>query len=605
MSANKTSNSNGIRTLVTIALAVSWSSLAALQDGPRVTGVHPASQSMVPGEGLAIFVDFDRPVAPQSVDGRSFEVFGRWTGVCPGQLSLENGNQRIRFTPAKSFSAGEWITVSLSTSIESSGGAKMATGYAWNFWTAARAGSLQLVRKSTIKVQRPDEAPIRTYGAYAGDLNGDGFHDFTVPNEDASDVRVFLNDGRGNYASFTRYDLPKNSKPSTNEGADFDGDGFIDFACGNIDGNSVTVFMGDGAGHFVARRTYPVGAGTRGLAVIDLDGDGATDIVTANRTDGTISSLINRGDGQFLPARNQDTGTERETACAAADFNEDGILDVAVGSYSLGLGEAHPSGDIVILLGDGRGRLQRFSKTRAGGDCWMLALGDMDADGHVDVVSANSHQNQFALLRGDGHGRLSSPRLYDVGLFPLAIDVGDLDGDHDLDVVTSNFASRSWTLYENDGRGHFSNPKTFLTSAAGSCAVLHDRDRDGDLDMTGIDELDNHLVLFENPATPTTITTPPLPTRFRLHQSYPNPFSQTASATAIEVRIPFTLETAAEIKVELFNIRGQKVVTILHTRMPEGDHVASFAPRDLPPGVYFYRLSSRGLALTQKLLLFP
>jgi hypothetical protein len=128
----------------------------------------------------------------------------------------------------------------------------------------------------------------------------------------------------------------------------------------------------------------------------------------------------------------------------------------------------------------------------------MLVAGDVNGDGHGDVLSANAGQSTFSVLLGDGDGRFALDDTYPVGQTPLAIDVGDLDGDGDLDVVTSNFHSADWTVYENLGDGTFGNSRTLSAGSAGSCATLHDRDGDGDLDITGIDELDDVVVLFGN-----------------------------------------------------------------------------------------------------------
>ena len=564
----------------------------------------PSSHIMVSANSLNIVIEFDEPVATGSVTERSFSVFGRWTGVCPGDVFFENDNRTIRFIPTRSISAGEWVTVSLSKEILSASGESLVTGYAWNFWTRTAPGTLDLEETATIPVRRPGEGPIRTYGAYAGDLNGDGFHDFTVPNEDVSDVRVFMNDGLGGYSMFSTFALPANSVPSTNEGADFNGDGRLDFACGNIIGSSVTVFNGDGTGAFSSQRTYPVGngqgvAGTRGLAVLDLNCDGWTDIVTANRGHNNISKLVNLGNGLFAPSVQQNSGTTDETACAAADFNEDGIMDIVVGSFKNG----GSSGDMVLMLSDGNGNLTRSELVNAGGASWMVAVGDMNGDRHVDVVSANSTFNNFSVMFGDGSGNLSSATTYETGGFPLAIDVGDLDGDGDLDVVTSNFNTSDWTIYENDGNGQFGNRRTLRTTNAGSCAVLHDRDRDGDLDMTGIDELDDNLILFSNPATPTTVDPPPIAINFELYQSYPNPFSLSNTVGTEDITISFNLQQAAEVKIDLLNIRGQRVAVGRRTSYQPGTQSVTFTPRDLAPGVYFYRLTSGSIELTRKILL--
>lgn len=128
----------------------------------------------------------------------------------------------------------------------------------------------------------------------------------------------------------------------------------------------------------------------------------------------------------------------------------------------------------------------------------MLAAGDLNGDGRVDVVSANSAQDNVGVLLGDGTGRLRLDAVYPVGRNPLAVDLGDMDGDGDLDVVTSNFGGIDWTVYENLGDGRLAAPRSYPAHGAGSCAILHDRDNDGDLDLTGIDELSDELFLFTN-----------------------------------------------------------------------------------------------------------
>ncbi len=563
---------------------------------PSVSLFLPAAQSMALVNNLEIVVEFDQPIDPQSITSRSFAVFGRWTGVCPGEFTFENNNQRIRFTPSKTFSAGEWITVSLSREIQNPAAENLTKGFAWNFWTKAGAGKLDLIEKGTINVRQVNEGAIRTYGAYAGDLDGDGFHDFAVPNEHASDVRVFMNDGAGNYSGFEIYDLPDNSTPSTNEGGDFNGDGFLDFAVGNISGNSASIFFGDGDGALSPAVTYAVDQSPRGLCVLDLNGDGWPDIVTANRRGNNISILLN-GAGTFAPHVDMEAGINGETACVAADINEDGIMDVFVGGFN--------SNEVAVLLGDGEGGLEFASRKSSGGNNWMIAAGDMNNDGHVDVVTANQNQGQFALLRGDGAGNLSDAQIYDVGPGPLAIDVGDLDGDGDLDVVTSSFEAGGWTIYENDGSGVFFNPRTLPAHIAGSCATLHDRDRDGDLDMTGIDEIDDLIFIFDNPGSVTDTTgEPPLPAEFDLAQSFPNPFIKSGSPQSAII-IPFKINQTAYVRLEVFNVKGQRVRTLLEARLAPGPHERLLNTEKLIPGIYFYRLSSNQTTFARRLIVLP
>jgi hypothetical protein len=566
--------------------------------GLRVKSVVPPPQSMTVNTAPEITIEFDAPVNVATINPKSMMIFGRWTGVMPGELRFEEGDRRVRFVPAKTFSAGEWITVSVSKQVKSSTGDSLTHGYTWNFRTKAGTGSMSLRLTRQIQVRLSGESKVQTYGLYAGDLNGDGYHDFTVPNEEAHDVRVFLNDGAGNYSLASRYALPRPAKPSTNEGMDFNGDNFIDFAVGNIQGNSVSVLLGDGRGGFLAPVTYPVGREPRGLSVMDLDGDGDMDIVTANRGGNHLSILLNKGDGSFAASRPLEAGGASETACAAADANEDGILDLFVGAFG--------SKEIILLLGDGQGGLTFSSKINCGGSPWMVAAGDVDGDGHADVVACNALENRAAVIRGDGTGKLLPVELYPTGNFPLAIDLGDLDGDGDLDFITSNYDSRDWTLYENSGSGKFANPKSFPAVAAGSCAVFHDRDRDGDLDVTGIDEEADLIFLFENGRStgapderPTTA-----PQDFALAQSHPNPFFATARLSAATgVTIPFYLRRAARVNLRVVDLIGQTVAVLADGILPPGNHHATFTARQFTPGIYFCVMTVEGKTLIRKMAL--
>jgi hypothetical protein len=551
----------------------------------RVQSVNPPPQSTTAGIAPEIKIQFDMPVDPATINSSTITIFGRWTGILPGEFRLEKENRQARFIPGKVFSAGEWITVSVSKRVKNAAGESLTNGYAWNFWTAAGPGAMALLLERELPVRFTGEQQVRVYGVYAGDLNRDGYHDLTVPNEDANDIRVFLNDRAGNFSFASRHPLPVPSRPSTNEGMDFNGDGFTDFAAGNIRGNSVSVLFGDGKGGFLPHVTYSVGREPRGLSVLDLDGDGDMDLVTANRVGNNLSILLNKGDGSFEASRSIEAGGENETACAAADANEDGILDLFVGAFE--------SKEMILLLGDGKGGLQPATKIDCGGSPWMAAAGDVDGDGHVDVVAANAQEDRAAVIRGDGKGNLLPAELYPAGDFPLAIDLGDLDGDGDLDMVTSNYSSGGWMLYENNGNGKFVNPQTFPAVIAGSCAVLHDRDGDGDLDMTGVDEEADLIFLFEN-GKPTFVqeeANADLAQDFSLALSYPNPFSISASSSQPSAQsgmtVAFTIRRTAKVNMRVANLTGQTVAILIDGLVTPGVHYAKFAADRHAPGIYF------------------
>lgn len=433
-------------------------------------------------------------VDPATVTADTVQVWGRWSGVMNGTRTLESGNTVIRFVPAEPFSAGEQVTATLTPGLLSSGGVALGDSHATPFWIAAPPAVPTLVHQVTVPIRFPGEGLIRSYGAYAGDLDNDGYCDLLIPNEDAHDVRRFMNDGQGNFSTFTVHALPFGSKPSSNEGADFNNDGYTDFAVANIVGNSASIYLNDGTGDLLPAVTIPVGNGPRGLTVLDVDSDGDTDIMTANRTSGTLSLIRNNGDGTFQPSVSFQGGVSNETSIVAADANGDGIMDLFVGGYG--------SQNVAMLLGDGNGNFTVSSTVSAGGRPWMMAAGDVDRDGDVDVVACLSNTGRISIMRNNGAGGFLPAQTYVCGPFSLAIDLGDLDGDGDLDILSSSYSGGSFYVFRNNGDGTYGTPQVLQATGAGSCAIFADINGDEDMEVIGIDELADLLFFFDSPPLP-------------------------------------------------------------------------------------------------------
>ena len=92
-----------------------------------------------------------------------------------------------------------------------------------------------------------------------------------------------------------------------------------------------------------------------------------------------------------------------------------------------------------------------------------------------------------------------------------------------------------------------------------------------------------------------------LPETFALLQNYPNPFNP---ATEIEFIIP----EPAQVKLEIFNILGEKIVTLVDRKLDPGHKVADWdgknaEGREVSTGIYFYRLRAGDFAQTKKMVL--
>src|SRR5205085_12262836 len=139
---------------------------------------------------------------------------------------------------------------------------------------------------------------------------------------------------------------------------------------------------------------------------------------------------------------------------AVADLNHDTHPDVVTINSGLGSG-VFPSGfnnSVSVLLGDGAGGMtNRHDYTQVAQGMSSVSIGDVDQDGEVDVVTSVFHSfsgDAVAVLLGTGEGVLNvdSRNLYRTGTSPLSLALGDLDADGDLELVTANYSFANDTV---------------------------------------------------------------------------------------------------------------------------------------------------------------
>jgi hypothetical protein len=81
-----------------------------------------------------------------------------------------------------------------------------------------------------------------------------------------------------------------------------------------------------------------------------------------------------------------------------------------------------------------------------------------------------------------------------------------------------------------------------------------------------------------------------------LDQNYPNPFNPSTN-------IKFVIPKSEKVKIEIFNLLGQKTKTLLNKQMPVGSHEVEFTAKDLPSGVYLYRIEAGEYKEVKKMIL--
>jgi len=129
------------------------------------------------------------------------------------------------------------------------------------------------------------------------------------------------------------------------------------------------------------------------------------------------------------------------------DLNADGFTDLVTCSAA--------ASSVSVLLGDGAGGFSAPSSynVTSGAQPKWSEMGDMDNDGFVDIVVAESTTNSIAILKGDGTGNFYPALSYPVtgASNPTSLALTDMNGDGKLDVVVANFNSSTVSVLLNTG----------------------------------------------------------------------------------------------------------------------------------------------------------
>ena len=448
----------------------------------------------------------------------------------------------------------------------------------------------------------PVSTPGDVWGSVAvGDLEGDGDMDIVFGSKNDT-VYAFSSGGQRLYAR----DLgsPILTNPAL---ADLNDDGGLETVIGAMNG-ALSILAPDGSDADRSPLTFggPIFAGP---AVADLDGDEVRDIIwgSTDRSVYAVSSLT----GEPLFGFPFTAAGMVVSAPTVADLDADGDEELIFGC---------DDGKLYVL--DHLGA-ELFSVDSGQAIRTSPAIGDVDADGRIDIVFASKSGQVYAV---DRDGQVLSGWPYQAGGFiessPAIIDMNDdglpevifgtaderlhmvsgdgslleeyptpetgpvysspcvgfLDGDDDLEIVlgtpsglsvwdykTASRGSGSWTMYRGNPR------RTGYYGDQGVTGVAAETAGDG------------------------------LPGRFSLAQNYPNPFN---ARTLIE----FEVAEKNGVSLEVFNILGQRVRTLLRDLRPAGNYQIAWDGKDhggipVASGIYFYRLRSGHRVQTRRMVL--
>jgi len=362
-------------------------------------------------------------------------------------------------------------------------------------------------RTTALSFRPPVHLPAGTQplSVMLADVNRDGNLDILVANQASSNLSVWLGEGKGNFRQAKGSPFPAGPSPNDLALGDFNGDGHIDAAIANHGVKLVTVLLGDGGGGFSFAPGSPFAVRSdphpHGIAAADFNGDGKLDLAVDSWAENKVLVLFGNGDGTFqTPGVKFGTGERPYQRLRSADLNQDGHPDIVTSNFK--------ENSVSVLLGDGKGNF-----ALAGGknipvpQCPCgVAIGDFNGDGHPDIAichysgqAMDRTKNGISVLFGDGKGgfTLVKGSPFAAGHYPPTLCAGDLNGDGVADIAVPNLLDNTVTIYLGGKTGiRQAENSPIAVGHAPRAVAIGDLDGDGRADLVITEGDDNDILIL-------------------------------------------------------------------------------------------------------------
>ncbi|MEJ2052269.1 MAG: FG-GAP-like repeat-containing protein, partial [Calditrichota bacterium] len=202
-----------------------------------------------------------------------------------------------------------------------------------------------------------------------------------------------------------------------------------------------------------------------------------------------------------------------------------------------------------------------------------------------------------------GNQNISAHTINNNVDYAQSVYAADVDGDGEMDVLSASSGQYPYSSeiawYKNDGNENFTHYNITNSAKDAMSVYAIDRDGDGDMDVLSASYSDNKIAWYENlgPVGIGDKNSSKIPHKLFLYQNYPNPFNPST-------KITFNLPRTSKVTLEIFNILGKEVATLVSGKLSAGSHSYQWSKTEgMASGIYLYRLEADGFVRTRKMIL--
>ncbi len=348
-----------------------------------------------------------------------------------------------------------------------------------------------------------------------GDIDGDGSLDVVATATRANDLYWYKKNG----PAWARFTIEENANlPAGCVLEDIDSDGDLDVAICSTGDNKVFWYENDGFGAFTRRVVDANLSEPQDIEALDADNDGDVDlVVVASDTNNTVSLYRNDGNESFA----RESLATGQSSYAVDIGNWDGAngQDIFV-AFDKGSAAGAAIRDVAVFLNDGSGSFTDLTLIELAERTRNLKIFDADMDGDDDILLGAVTVFPVRLVINQGGAVESVTALTSNATTAYGFDAADINGDSIMDFVFSDQSNSQDNLW------------LFIAG-----------------DATGV-------------AQPTDETNP---NSFTILRNYPNPFNP-------QTTIRYELETAGQVSLVIYDIKGRTVRTLHDSQKPAGIH---------------------------------